>query len=167
LQAFARSLVDAAQGTATVMLIIAAASPFAWMLVAEQVPQTITRAIVAVTSDRAVILLAINLLLLVLGMFMEGISVMIILIPLLMPIVHSVGIDPVHFGLVMVLNIGVGALTPPMGMLVFVTSAITGERVVNVFRECVPFIAALIAVLLLITYVPELVLFVPNALMGE
>jgi len=92
---------------------------------------------------------------------------MLILIPILMPVIKAVGIDPVHFGLVMVVNIGIGALTPPFGMLVFVTCAITGERVMNVFREVLPFILALMAVLLMISYWPSLVLLVPNALMGN
>ncbi len=164
---FARGLADSALGTATVMLIIAAASPFAWMVVSEQIPQKVVQAAMSLTTNPAVIFMLINVLLLILGCFMEGISIMLILIPILMPIIKAVGIDPVHFGLVMVVNIGIGALTPPFGMLVFVTSSITGERVMNVFKEVLPFIAALIVVLLLITYVPELVLFIPNLLMGN
>ncbi|MBI4013148.1 MAG: TRAP transporter large permease subunit [Candidatus Rokubacteria bacterium] len=164
---FLRGLIDSAQGTAAVMLIIAVASPFAWMVVSEQIPQRIVAAALGLTTNPTLILLMINLLLVVLGCFMEGISIMLILIPILMPVIKTVGIDPVHFGLVMVVNIGIGALTPPFGMLVFVTCAITGERVMNVFREMLPFIAALIAVLLMISYWPALVLLVPNALMGH
>ena len=163
---FLRGLIDSAHGTATVMLIIAVASPFAWMVVSERIPQKIVASALGLTTNPTVILLMINLLLLVLGCFMEGISIMLILIPILMPVIKAVGIDPVHFGLVMVVNIGIGALTPPFGMLVFVTSAITGERVMNVFREILPFIAALIVVLMMISYWPALVLLVPNALMG-
>ena len=164
---FLRGLIDSAQGTAAVMFIIAVASPFAWMVVSERIPQRIVAAALDLTTNPVLILLLINLLLLILGCFMEGISIMLILIPILMPVIRAVGIDPVHFGLVMVVNIGIGALTPPFGMLVFVTCAITGERVMNVFREVLPFILALMAVLLMISYWPSLVLLVPNALMGN
>jgi tripartite ATP-independent transporter DctM subunit len=164
---FLRGLIDSAQGTAAVMFIIAMASPFAWMVVSERIPQRIVAAALDLTTNPVLILLLINVLLLILGCFMEGISIMLILIPILMPVIKAVGIDPVHFGLVMVVNIGVGALTPPFGMLVFVTGAITGERVMNVFREVLPFILALIVVLLMISYWPSLVLLVPNALMGN
>ena len=167
ISAFVGGLANAALGTAAVMLIIAVASPFAWMVVSEQIPQKVVQAALGLTTNPVLILLMINILLLVLGCFMEGISIMLILIPILMPVVKTVGIDPVHFGLVMVVNIGIGALTPPFGMLVFVTSAITGERVTNVFKEMLPFLAALLAVLALISYWPDLVLFVPNLLMGE
>jgi C4-dicarboxylate transporter DctM subunit len=164
---FLRGLIDSAQGTAAVMFIIAVASPFAWMVVSERIPQRIVAAALELTTNPVLILLMINVLLLILGCFMEGISIMLILIPILMPVIKAVGIDPVHFGLVMVVNIGIGALTPPFGMLVFVTGAITGERVMNVFREVLPFILALIVVLLMISYWPSLVLLVPNALMGN
>lgn len=164
---FLQGLISSAQGTAAVMFIIAVASPFAWMVVSERIPQQIVAAALGLTTNPVLVLLMINVLLLVLGCFMEGISIMLILIPILMPVIKAVGIDPVHFGLVMVVNIGVGALTPPFGMLVFVTSAITGERVMTIFREILPFIAALLAVLLMISYWPSLVLLVPNALMGQ
>jgi C4-dicarboxylate transporter DctM subunit len=164
---FLRGLIDSAQGTAAVMFIIAVASPFAWMVVSERIPQRIVAAALELTTNPVLILLMINVLLLILGCFMEGISIMLILIPILMPVIKAVGIDPVHFGLVMVVNIGIGALTPPFGMLVFVTSAITGERVMNVFKEMLPFLLALLAVLMLISYFPDLVMFVPNLLMGD
>jgi C4-dicarboxylate transporter DctM subunit len=139
-------------------VIIAAAAPFAWVLAAEQVPQKIAAAMSAFASDRITLLLLINLFLLVVGLFMEMIAAMVILVPILVPIIVAAGVDPVHFGIILVMNLVLGALTPPMGVLVFTTARVGGANVVRVFHAILPFIAALLVVLALVTYVPQLTL---------
>ena len=155
---FTQAVREAAGDTVAVVIIIAAAAPFAWVLAAEQVPQRIAAAMGAVSSHPAMLLLLVNLFLVVVGLFMELIAAMVILVPILVPIMVAAGIDPVHFGIVLVMNLVIGALTPPMGMLVFTTARVGQAKVVEVFRAVMPFTAALAIVLLIVTYVPALVL---------
>ncbi|RPI00954.1 MAG: TRAP transporter large permease, partial [Zetaproteobacteria bacterium] len=147
---------------AAVMIIITAAAPFAWVLASERVPQTVAAAMGNLATNPYVLLLLINAFLLVVGLLMEMIAAMVILVPIFIPIIAAAGIDPVHFGIVLVMNIVIGALTPPMGMLVFVTARVTGVQVVQVFREVLPFLAAMIVVLFVVTYVPALTLWLPG-----
>ena len=159
-------LTEAALGTAVIGLIMAAATPMGWILARERVPQMVTEMVTASTSDAVVILLSINLFLVVLGCFMDSVPIMVILIPILMPIVTKIGYDPVQFGLVMIINLMVGGLTPPYGLLLFTVSGITKVPVLAVAREVLPFMGAIVLVLLLVTYVPGIVLFLPDLLMG-
>jgi tripartite ATP-independent transporter DctM subunit len=144
--------------TIVIVVIIAAAAPFAWVLAAEQVPQKIAAAMTAFSSNAIVLLLLINLFLLVVGLFMEMIAAMVILVPILVPIIVTAGVSPVQFGVVLVMNLVIGALTPPMGVLVFTTARVGRANVVDVFRAILPFTLALIGVLALVTYVPSLTL---------
>jgi C4-dicarboxylate transporter DctM subunit len=153
---FLTAVREATFDTVAIVVIIAAAAPFAWVLAAEQVPQKIAAAMGEFTSNAVVLLLLINLLLLVVGLFMEMIAAMVILVPILVPLVKAVGVDPVHFGIVLVMNLVIGALTPPMGMLVFTTARVGQANVVRVFHAITPFVLALIAVLMIVTYVPAL-----------
>jgi tripartite ATP-independent transporter DctM subunit len=155
---FTAAVREATTDTVAVVIIIAAAAPFAWVLAAEQVPQKIAAAMGAYSTNPVVLLLLINAFLLVVGLFMEMIAAMVILVPILVPIIKAVGIDPVHFGVILVMNLVIGALTPPMGMLVFTTARVGGAPVVAVFRAILPFIAALVTVLMLVTYVPAVTL---------
>jgi C4-dicarboxylate transporter DctM subunit len=155
---FTAAVREATIDTVAVVIIIAAASPFAWVLAAEQVPQKIAAAMGAYSTNPVVLLLLINAFLLVVGLFMEMIAAMVILVPILVPIIKAVGIDPVQFGIILVMNLVIGALTPPLGMLVFTTARVGGAPVVAVFRAILPFIAALMAVLMLVSYVPALTL---------
>jgi C4-dicarboxylate transporter DctM subunit len=139
-----------------VVVIIAAASPFAWVLAAEQVPQRIAAAIGTFAASPVALLLLVNVFLLGVGLFMEMIAAMVILVPILVPVVKAAGVDPVHFGIILVMNLVIGALTPPMGMLVFTTARVGGANVVDVFRAIAPFILALVGVLMLVTFVPAL-----------
>jgi TRAP-type C4-dicarboxylate transport system permease large subunit len=107
-------------------------------------------------------LLILNVLFLILGMFMETLAVMLIFFPIVVPIILTVGIDPVHFGVVVVLNLMIGLLTPPFGMLLFLMSGLTKLPMSVILKELIPYIVILIACLLLISLVPQLVLFVPN-----
>ncbi|HEY6134206.1 MAG TPA: TRAP transporter large permease subunit [Rubrivivax sp.] len=144
--------------TVIIVVIIAAAAPFAWVLAAEQVPQKIAAAMTAYTSNAIVLLLLINVFLLVVGLFMEMIAAMVILVPILVPIIVAAGVSPVQFGIVLVMNLVIGALTPPMGVLVFTTARVGRANVVDVFRAIVPFVFALVCVLFLVTYVPSITL---------
>jgi C4-dicarboxylate transporter DctM subunit len=128
------------------------------VLAAEQVPQKIAAAMSAYIDSPIVLMLLINLLLLVVGLFMEMIAAMVILVPILVPLVVAAGIDPVQFGIVLVMNLVIGALTPPLGVLVFTTARVGRANVVEVFRAVLPFILALVTVLMLVTYVPSLTL---------
>jgi tripartite ATP-independent transporter DctM subunit len=157
-------IVNSATTTAVLLFIIGTANVFAWVLTAEQIPQRIATQMLAITRDPYLILLLINLFLIVVGMFMEGGAAIIILAPTLMKVIETVGINPLHFGFIMVLNIVVGLLTPPMGVCLFVVSGITGESLSNIIREVFPFILVEIGVLLLATYFPVVVMIVPKLL---
>ena len=139
---------------AMIGLLIGVAAPFAFILVTQQVPQTVTAFVTGLSSDPLMILLIANLVLLLFGMFLDIGAAILILTPLLMPLMVSLGIDPVHFGLVIVINLMLGGLTPPVGMLVFVTATISRTPAHLVFRAMLPFFAALVVALLIVTYVP-------------
>jgi tripartite ATP-independent transporter DctM subunit len=156
---------EAALGTASVMLIICAASAFGYYLSWERLPQAMTAQLIGVTNNPILFLILVNLLLLFLGMFVEGTASLIILTPLLVPAAQALGIDLIHFGIVIVLNLTIGGVTPPFGTLIFLTCAILELSPAELVREALPFIAALIIVLLITTFIPGLVLFLPNLIM--
>ena len=151
-------------GTSSVMLIIIAASVFGQYMSWERIPHQLTKAILAFSDSPWLILVVINFLLLFLGMFLEGGALLIIVAPLLVPLVKSMGIDLIHFGLIMIVNIMIGGITPPFGSMMFTTCAITGSTVGQFCKEIWPFIIALLAVLILVTYMPSVVMFLPNLL---
>lgn len=162
LRQLAETARDAMMDTVSIMFIVAAASPFAWVLVSQQVPQRLAMGLGFLTSQPFLLLLAINGFLLVVGLFIELFAALVILVPLFMPIILAAGINPVHFGIIMCANLVMGALTPPLGVLAFVTARITKTDVISVFRALVPFLIAMIGVLLLITYIPSLSLALPQ-----
>lgn len=157
---------DTVDQTVRVMFIIAAAGMFGWLLIYIRAPQAIVEVLTQLTSSTTVILLIINVILLVLGCFMEGIAIMLLTVPIFMPVLVKFGIDPVHFGVVMTLNLMLGLLTPPVGMVLYAVSTIANVPVVRLAWELVPFIAILGGVLIAITYVPELVTWLPNLVLG-
>jgi len=161
-----RILWETVRNTVQVMFIISAASVFGWLLIQQRVPTTIVGGLMALTSKRWLVLLIVNAILLILGCFMEGIAIMLLTIPVFMPLVARVGVDPVHFGVVMTLNLMIGLLTPPVGMSLYAVSGISGVPLWPLARELWPYILALMVCLALITYVPGLVLWVPNLIMG-
>ena len=152
--------------TAAVMLIVAAASLFSWILTRERAPDMLTGALTAFTRDPVVFLLLVNIILLFLGCFLEAISLLIMMTPILAPLAASYGIDPVHFGVVLVLNLTIGLNTPPVGMNMFIVCAISKITIGQYAREALPFLGALVLVLLLITYVPGTVLWLPKMFPG-
>jgi C4-dicarboxylate transporter, DctM subunit len=157
---------DTIDQTVRVMFIISAAGMFGWLLIYIRAPQQIVEGLTALTSSPAVILLIFNVILLVLGCFMEGIAIMLLTVPIFVPVLAKFGIDPVHFGVVMTLNLMIGLLTPPVGMVLYAVSTIAGVPVVRLARELVPFMIVLGVVLILITYIPGLVTWLPTLVLG-
>jgi C4-dicarboxylate transporter DctM subunit len=149
------ALREAAEDTVAVAVIIAAASPFAWILTFEQAPQKIAAWLGTLSSDPILLLLLINLFLLFVGLFIEMIAALVILVPILVPVVVAAGVDPLHFGVVMVINLVIGALTPPLGVLVFTTARVGRTDSTAVFKAILPFVAAQLVILVLITLVPQ------------
>jgi C4-dicarboxylate transporter, DctM subunit len=152
--------------SAVVMIIIAFAAGFGWLMAVSGLPRLIAAWIGAFSSDPIVILMLINGLLLIVGCFMEAIAAMIILIPVLIPIVQAAGIDLVHFGLVMVFNLMLGLLTPPVGILLYICGNFAQVKIERVVREVLPFLGVGIVVLLLITFFPSLVLWLPKLMLN-
>lgn len=156
------ALIETARSTAGVMLIIMACSAFAWILTWEQIAQGVAAFITGFSSNPIVFLLVLNAFLLILGMFVEGNAAIIVLVPLLMPTVKLLGIDPIQFGIIIILNLAIGCLTPPMGTVMFIANSITGTKVGEFIRESVPLLAALITALMLVTFVPAISTWLPS-----
>jgi tripartite ATP-independent transporter DctM subunit len=152
--------------TAVVMMIISAANAFGFYLAWQQLPMRAAELVLGISREPIVFLLAINLFLLLAGMFMDGAMLLILLTPLLMPMVQAYGIDPVHFGILLVLNIEIGAVTPPVGIVMYTATSIAGVKIEDFAREALPLYAALVAVLLLVTFIPELTLWLPGVVFG-
>ena len=149
-------------GTATVMLIIVSATVFGYYLNWENIPTMLLNAVSSFASNKFLVLLVMNIVLLIVGMFLEGGAALIILAPLMVPIVKAAGIDLVHFGIVCNVNIMIGGLTPPFGSMMFTCVSITGCKMQEFIKECVPFIIALLIALLLLTYIPGITMLIPN-----
>lgn len=147
---------EAALDTIVITIIIAAAAPFAWVLAYEQVPQKIAQSMGVLVSNPWLLLLVLNVFLLVVGLFMEMIAALVILVPILVPLIVAAGISPIHFGIVIVLNMVIGALTPPLGVLLFTTARVGGADQGATFKAAIPFLIALITVLMIVSYVPAL-----------
>lgn len=157
---------ETARYSISVLFIIAIASSYTWALTLMHVPQKVIALFGNLTTQPVVILLIINALLLLLGCFMETISIMLLTVPILLPIVSKIGMDSVHFGVMMTLNLMIGQLTPPMGILLYSVSNISKIPVYDIVLELKPYLIALLVILLLITFVPSITLFLPNLIMG-
>lgn len=153
----------AALVSSAVLLILGAARAFAWVLIIEGIPQDLAAMIIGWNLSPVIFLLAVNLLLLVFGLFMDPLPGVMILVPILAPISHSLGIDPNHFAIVVIVNLTLGLTTPPVGALIFVVSGATNIRAGTLIRELPPFFLASIAVLLLLTFLPFLSTWLPAA----
>lgn len=154
-------------GTSSVVLIIVAANVFGYYLNWERIPQYITSWLLGITTSKVLMLAIFNVLLLFVGMFLEGGAALIILAPLLVPVATGLGVDVIHFGLICIVNIMIGGLTPPFGSMMFTCCSITKCKLNDFNKEVFPFIIALIAALLFITYIPQIVLVVPNLVYGS
>ncbi len=148
--------------TASVMIIMASASVIAWVLTIERVPQMATQFILDNVHSPYTFLLFVNIFLVIVGMFIEGNAAMLVLIPLLLPTVEAFNIDPIHFGIVFIFNMVVGAFTPPLGTVMFTACTASKVKVVDLVKEGIPYYILLFSCLFFITYVPQIVLFIPN-----
>ncbi len=149
-----KAIVEGGVQTAVVMLLVATSALLGTYLTEVQAPQQLAKAAAELTSNKWVVLALLNLLFLLLGMFLHSAAAIILVVPVVMPLVRAVGIDPVHFGLIVTINLGIGQQTPPVASVLMVASSIAKESVWAVTRVNVWFIGVLVAVLLLITYVP-------------
>ncbi|PID24072.1 TRAP transporter large permease [Sporosarcina sp. P7] len=148
--------------TSIVTLLIAMASLLGWSMTFERIPQMIAEWMTTITTNPIIFLLLINILFILLGMFIEGIALIIILTPIFVPILPAFNIDPIHFGVVICLNVVIGILTPPVGSGLFLTTSIGKVKLEDFVRAVVPFVAVAVVVLFLITYIPNLVLWIPS-----
>ncbi|WP_299870064.1 TRAP transporter large permease subunit [uncultured Hoeflea sp.] len=159
-------MVDASKTTIMLMFIIVNALLFAHVLTSERIPDAITELMLGYGFTWFTFLIAVNILLLIGGQFMEPSGLLLIVAPVVFPIAMELGVDPVHLGIIMVVNMEIGMITPPIGLNLFVTSGITGMSLVQVVRAALPFVAVLFAFLILVTYVPALSTWLPYSLMG-
>lgn len=148
--------------TASIMMIVAAASCFSWILTKEEIPQTLATWMTTAISNKYVFLMIVNIFLIIVGMFIEGNASMIVLAPLLHPVAVAFGIDPIHFAMVYIFNCTIGAFTPPMGTLMFVSCGITKCPTKDFIREAVPYYALFAVDMLVLTYIPQLTTFLVN-----
>ena len=153
--------------TATESAIVAAASLYSWIMAREGIPGQIAAGFLALGADAWMFLLLVNLLLLFLGCFMEPLAIMVIIVPTLLPVVNALGIDIVHFGLVVTLNLMIGLVTPPVGLVMFVVMHITGLKLEEFVKALWPFLVALLCALAVITYVPGISLLLPRLFLGS
>ena len=159
---FLRVSFDTIETTAVVLLIVAAASIFAWVLTSVRAPEQFAGLILTVSENPVVVLLLINLILLVVGCFMETVAAITIMTPVLLPIAVQMGVDPVHFGVIMVLNLMIGLLTPPIGMVLYVLARVSGIPFERCVSATAPFLVPLFVVLGLITFIPALTMWLPT-----
>ena len=159
-----RLFVEAATNTAMILLIIMFAALFSFVLISEGAPQALVAKINALTNNPVVILLLINIFLLAAGCFLDASSAIIVLTPLLLPLVNSIGMDPVHFGVVMIVNLAIGLVTPPVGLDLYVACGIAKISLESICKAVWPFLAVTLLVLFLITYLPGLSLWLPGLL---
>lgn len=155
-------LISTALNSATVTFIVAMASLLSWILAFERVPNEIGDFLISISDNPIVFLLVLNIILLIVGMFMDGISAMIILVPILLPVALNFGIDPIHLGIIVCINLTIGLITPPVGTALFIASSIGGVRMETLSRALIPFIVVAYIVLFIITYIPNVTLWIPK-----
>lgn len=155
---------DSLKTTAGIMLLVGFANIFAWILATENIPQLLASTLLSITTNKILILLLINLIFLFAGCFLETISALLILVPVLLKVVTEVGVDPINFGLIAVLNLVIGLTTPPVGVCLFVASDIGKVPLTESIKGLAPFFIWMMIVLLLVTYVPAITLWLPSLL---
>jgi len=148
-----------------VALMVSAASALGWMLTVQGIPRAIGEMIFAATDNKVIILLLLNLVMLFVGTWMDITPAMIIFTPILLPIALHIGVDPVHFGIILVVNLAIGLFTPPVGLCLFIACGIAEVQMSSVLKAVVPFFLVMLTVLMLVSFIPDLVLFVPHALL--
>ncbi|HJF30457.1 MAG TPA: TRAP transporter large permease [Sporosarcina psychrophila] len=161
---FVGIFMKSAHTSGSILIFVSAASFFGQVLSIERVPQFLADSIASWTTNPIIILLLINIFLLIVGMFMETVAAVLIFVPLLLPIVIPLGIDPIHFGMIVCLNLSLGLITPPLGINLFIGSNIANVQFEKTFKYVAPIFGALLVVLIIITYIPSITLFLPNLL---
>lgn len=159
-------LIASATMTAAVMLIVSASEPFGWILARERIPDALTAMFLAISAEPWVFLISVNILLLLFGIFFEPVPLLILITPVLMPLLAVYNIDPVHFGVMITLNMTLGLLTPPVGMCMFIVCSIAKITIWEFTKEVWPFLLALGLALLVVTYIPATVLYLPSLLVN-
>jgi C4-dicarboxylate transporter, DctM subunit len=155
---------ESARQTVQVMFIIAAASAYGWVLVQQQIPNAVIDGMLSLSTTPWVVLLLINIVLLVLGLFIEPIAIMLIATPILLPLAAKIGVSPEHLGVIVVLNLMIGLVTPPVGLCLYAVASVSREPMGEIVKELWPYLIALLAVLALVTYVPAVALWLPRQL---
>ena len=157
-----QSLATCGRVTVSIGMLIAAALVLNYVITAENIPKTLTAVLKAYDLSPVAFLLLVNALLLLLGCFLEGTTIILVILPVLLPTAASVGIDPVHFGVMAVVNIMLGLVTPPYGLLLFLMTKVADVPLRDLVREVMPFLYVMIAALMLIAFVPDIVLWLPR-----
>jgi C4-dicarboxylate transporter DctM subunit len=160
-------LIDSTVASAAIIILVGFANVFGWILASEEIPQKIAAVVLSITHNKYMIILLINILLIMVGMFMETIAALIILFPTLIAVATGVGIDPVHFATFAIINLMIGLSTPPVGVCLFVCANIARQPLTIVIRQLMPFLVANLIVLLIVSYVPAVTLWLPNLLFGK
>lgn len=155
-------LLDSTSTTAIVMLLIGVSMGLSWVISYENIPQNVSQALIAVSSSRIIVLLMINIFLLLVGTFMDITPAVLIFTPIFLPVAIELGVNPIHFGIIMVMNLSIGLCTPPVGSVLFVGCGISGTRITQVLRPLLPLFLAMLISLLLVTFIPEISLFLPK-----
>ena len=155
-------LLQSVTTTAIVMLLIGTSMAMSWVMAYENIPQNVAQALITISESKIVILIIINLLLLFVGTFMDMTPAVLIFTPIFLPVAIQLGIDPIHFGIIMVMNLSIGLCTPPVGSVLFVGCSVAGLPITRVIKPLIPFFLAMIATLLLVTYIPELSMVIPR-----
>ena len=161
------ALLDTAVMSAAIILIIACATAFSWVIAMEGITKSVTEMILSTTTNPYLIVLLLNLVLLVMGMFMEALSILTIVVPFLMPLITEIGLNPVHLGVMVVLNLMIGLSTPPVGISLFICAKIAEVPLEEMYKEIVPFLVPLLLVLALVSFFPDIVLLVPRLVFGR
>lgn len=149
--------------TAAILIVVAASSPFQWYMTSTGIAQTVSNAVLTTFDSRIIILLLINIILLFLGCFLETSAIILLIAPVTLPIIKALGLDPVWYGIIMVVNTSIGMITPPMALNMFVASGISKASISDISKKIIPYLLAEIGVLLLITYIPNIVMWLPYA----
>lgn len=162
---FYKILLDTVKTTGTILLIYATASMFGWLITFEKVPEMVSQWMLGVSQNHYIILIIINIVLLIMGMFLDINSALLISMPVFIPLIMELGIDPVYFGVIVVLNLMIGGLTPPFAMLSYVVSTVAKVSFEDVTRESIPYIVMLLVALVIVTMIPQISLWLPTVLM--
>ncbi|MDX2246085.1 MAG: TRAP transporter large permease [Bacteroidia bacterium] len=157
-------LLNAVKTTSIVLILIATSMAMSWVLAFENIPQNVSAALLSISDNKVIILIIINLVLLVVGFFMDMTPAVLIFTPIFLPVVQELGVDPVHFGIIMVMNLCIGLCTPPVGSVLFVGAAVANVSISRIIRPILPLFVAMVIILMITTYLPELSLWLPGKL---